>query len=601
MRYEFSAPLASSGLGSWPQSSAALPKRYCEPIAGSKPSVPYLKNAHPPTASRNARLWRELFLNAYLRWTRAAIASVLGIGLIFYQAEAFAAKVPGEDLFADGRVIAMEVEVAASDMEDLARTQKFKGMGERKSYVVTVREGEKTYPRVAMHLKGAIGSFRSIDKNPALTLNFDKHVPAQRFHGLKKISLNNSVQDSALVSERFTRELFRRAGIPSPRAGFATVKLNGRDLGVYILVEGYNRQFLKQHFDNTEGNLYDCGLAQEIDTDGQQPVNTGQNPRDQAHLKQLIEAAREPEFATRLARLERVLDVEHFVTLTALDVMLVNWDGYALNRNNYRMFHDTKSDRLIFLPHGLDQTFQNPEFNLLPRMPGLVARALLETPEGRRRYLDRVAQLTDQLFYRNALTNRIQQIAAAPQRELAARDAKLAGEHRTAVAKYCESVERRVASVGRQLVGARQPLRFNADGVANLSGWAPSVEFGRPNFGATNATTGPLMISADRGHVIAGWQIKVWLEKGRYRFEGRMKTSGLVAGEGDTRGGAGLRPGSRRLNERALGDQDWKPARFEFEVFDPLYEMPLVCEVRAARGEVEFDRESLRLVRLPAE
>jgi len=40
-----------------------------------------------------------------------------------------------------------------------------------------------------------------------------------------------------------------------------------------------------------------------------------------------------------------------------MEIMLAHWDGYAQNRNNYRVFHDFDSGRLVFLPHGLDQMF----------------------------------------------------------------------------------------------------------------------------------------------------------------------------------------------------------------------------------------------------
>ena len=66
-------------------------------------------------------------------------------------------------------------------------------------------------------------------------------------------------------------------------------------------------------------------------------------------------------------------------------------------------------------------------------MPGLIARALLETPEGRRRYLDRRVQLTEKLFDVSALTNRVQQIAATPRRAMASLDPKSALEHEQGV------------------------------------------------------------------------------------------------------------------------------------------------------------------------
>src|SRR5437867_574567 len=81
----------------------------------------------------------------------------------------------------------------------------------------------------------------------------DKWANGQRFHGLQKISLNNSVQDASLVSHKFSRELYTHVGVPVPRAGHTRVELNKRDLGLYVLTEGWNKQFLKRHFKNTKG------------------------------------------------------------------------------------------------------------------------------------------------------------------------------------------------------------------------------------------------------------------------------------------------------------------------------------------------------------
>src|SRR4029453_1657486 len=105
----------------------------------------------------------------------------------------------------------------------------------RETVRATVREGGRVYTNVALHLKGAAGSFRPVDQNPAMTLNFDKSVAAQQFHGLDKVSLNNSIQDPTLISEQFCREIFLRAGVPVPRTTHAVVELNGPDVALYVL------------------------------------------------------------------------------------------------------------------------------------------------------------------------------------------------------------------------------------------------------------------------------------------------------------------------------------------------------------------------------
>src|SRR5439155_23129644 len=94
--------------------------------------------------------------------------------------------------------------------------------------------------------------------------NFDKFVPGQKFHRLDKIHLNNSVSDPTYMTEILCRELFAAAGVPVARAGHARVELNVRDAGLYVLVEGYNKRFLKQHFRDASGHLYDSEFMHDV-------------------------------------------------------------------------------------------------------------------------------------------------------------------------------------------------------------------------------------------------------------------------------------------------------------------------------------------------
>jgi spore coat protein CotH len=160
------------------------------------------------------------------------------------------------------------------------------GNGEQRPVVkAMIQEGGVLYTNVAVHLKGAAGSFRSVDDDPCFTLNFEKFAPSQSFHGLHKLSLNNSVQDPSYMTERICRELFEAAGVPAPRAGYAKLQLNGRDLGLRVMVEGWSKQFLKRYFKDTRGNLYDGGFLQDI-TDPLE-VNSGDNPKDHSDLRSL--------------------------------------------------------------------------------------------------------------------------------------------------------------------------------------------------------------------------------------------------------------------------------------------------------------------------
>jgi spore coat protein H len=116
-------------------------------------------------------------------------------------------------------------------------------------------EGGSPAIEIGAHLKGRNESFQQLSAKPSLFIKFDKFNPKLRFHGLKKIQLSNSAQDPSYFCEIICDDLFRAAGVPAKRGCHARVQLNGRDLGLYVLNEGFDKTFIKRHFSNTEGNL----------------------------------------------------------------------------------------------------------------------------------------------------------------------------------------------------------------------------------------------------------------------------------------------------------------------------------------------------------
>ena len=97
----------------------------------------------------------------------------------------------------------------------------------------------------------------------------------------------------------------------------------------------------------------------------------------------------------------------------------------------------------------------------------------------------------------------------------------------------------------------------------------------------------------------ASWRAKALLTKGRYGFEGKVRTQGVEPLAFGNNQGASLRvvgvPAAK--TDRILGDEDWKDLRVEFEVSSAEQEVELICELRARQGQCWFDLDSLRLIR----
>jgi hypothetical protein len=68
---------------------------------------------------------------------------------------------------------------------------------------------------------------------------------------LRKIHLNNSVEDPTYLREQLGGELFRAADAV-PRVGHALVVLDGRSR-LYVLKEGFTEELLARHFRRGDG------------------------------------------------------------------------------------------------------------------------------------------------------------------------------------------------------------------------------------------------------------------------------------------------------------------------------------------------------------
>jgi len=513
------------------------------------------------------------------------------LALFFLLSPHVRAKEPAaQDLFRDAVVPSLHLQLSSEAVSSLSRSP-------RKYIKANVREGTKLYTNVAVRLKGGPGSFRQINDKPAFTVNFDKFAEGQTFHGLKKIHLNNSVQDRTYLHEKLSRELFEAAGVPVPRAGNAWVNFNDREMGMYVLLEGVNKQFLKRYFKDVSGNVYDGHSGTEVTM--KMHINSGDH-RDWDRLEDLAQAAREPDLEARYAALQKTLDLERFYSFVAVELILGHWDGYTMNRNNWRIYHDKDSNRMVFIPHGLDQVLGR-NYGLYPQTSqALVVRSVLEIPEARKRYRERYAEIVTNVFIASTFSSRVQDVGAKIEAVIAKHDAQEAETHKQFVTAICRRIVTRSNSL-QNLFTPATPVKFDQAGGGLLTKWVSKPDKGEPQFNREEDSDGkPLLhIAARNGLCIGSWRTICELEPGTYSFQARIKTKGVVfpGGEQAQRAGAGLRISGYRTGQKNSGDRDWTPISFQFHVSEEQSEIELVCELFAKEGEIWYDLSSLKLVR----
>jgi hypothetical protein len=462
----------------------------------------------------------------------------------------------------------------------------------------TVTVGTNRFEKVLVHVKGSAGSTRSVDDNPALTLNFDKLIPGQRFSGLDKIHLNNSVQDPSLLSEQLGRHLYEKLGIPTARATQALVSFDGRELGPYVLKEGYNRSFLRRHYPDPSGNFYDGGFVRDIDQDLDR--DTGDGPLDYKDLQKLRDAANLSDLRRREAALDAILEVDRFITESALQALLVDWDGYGYNRNNYRIYFEPRTGKATFQPHGMDQLLGNIGKDLELPGGGLLSRQLFDVPAYRDRFYAKIDQLLKDVFTKETLDAHFKRVGTRlmPLVQSLPQDQR---EWRTeAIHSFQDRAFRRIEIAKSRLESQPKPIRFEAGGVTALARWQPRYQRGQVKIEAAKlGELDTLYIQAQAPDSVASFRAMIRLPIGKYEVRGRIRTRGVQAAP-DQRypGGAAFRLSGGDHVRLFTGDSEWTEFVHPFQIHDPR-DIELVAEIRAHAGETWFDLKSMQLKMVP--
>ncbi len=497
-------------------------------------------------------------------------------------------------LFAKPRIVRVRVELDESMRQQLRDRP-------RDYAKATIVLDDARYEGAGIKIKGAAGSTREFDDRPAFTVNLGKHGGQGRFHGLLKFHLNNAAQDESRLSDWIGHFVFDAAGYPAPRVAHARVSEGGRDLGVYVLREAFDEQFLERAFGEGPCNLYDGGFCADVDAELQK--DEGDGPDDRSDLRALAAACAGVD-RDRQAELTAVLDLERFVTFCALEAMLGHWDGYVGNANNYRLWIPSQGGA-VFLPHGMDQLLQDADHSILAHPPARVASAVMQQIVLRKRYRERVRELLP-LFAPQRILTRMAPYAAMLEKEHESLGDDAARAYEEAVRSLRDRVEARHRSLIAQARAPEpKPLQLALGKPHAQKQWRTAAEtegielekkshIGAPSLHLLIKTRGD-----EPRH--GAWRTNVLLPKGRYELRGLARCEKVEAppddAEGAPTGGVTLCCDGNR-SARLLANANWTPLVCAFEIAEFQRNVELSCELTGFAGKAWFRFDSLQLVRI---
>ncbi len=233
---------------------------------------------------------------------------------------------------------------------------------------VTVIVDGKSYPYVGVHFRGQ-SSYGMVPrgKKRSLNLSFDFLDEEQRLYGYKTLNLLNCAGDASMMSAVVYSHIARQF-IPAARANFVHVVINGESWGIYANVQQFDKIFLKENFEGSKGTRWkvpgspggDGGLRYLGDelAEYKQRFDMKSNDGNKAWkaLVELCQVLNETPLNDLDDQISKILNIDETLRFLALDVALVNSDGYWTRASDYYLFRNADGVFHV-IPHDTNEAF----------------------------------------------------------------------------------------------------------------------------------------------------------------------------------------------------------------------------------------------------
>jgi hypothetical protein len=224
----------------------------------------------------------------------------------------------------------------------------------------------RAYKNVGVHFRGA-SSFMMVPAGLKRSLNIstDFAVDGQNLGGYRTFNLLNANNDPTFLRAFFYTQVARRYH-PAPKMNFIRVVINGESWGVYLNAQQFNGDMLRDDFKTTKGARWKApgspGGRAGLEYLGDDPaqykflyeIKTKDDAESWAALAQLCKVLNQTPLDKLEAVLSPLLDIDGALRFLAVEVALVNSDGYWTRASDYSLYRDS-TGKFHVIPHDVNE------------------------------------------------------------------------------------------------------------------------------------------------------------------------------------------------------------------------------------------------------
>ncbi|OBZ91575.1 hypothetical protein A0J61_00378 [Choanephora cucurbitarum] len=209
--------------------------------------------------------------------------------------------------------------------------------------------------------------------------------------GYKKLKLRSTVTDPSYMREFIVTEMLNAANQPASRASYVRVFINDRPVGLYSMLEKYDKTWLENEFgDSSTGILYESeggsrNSRADLSYKGAEPSayeSSAYSVSEESEMgasglddlssfiqfihdqQQFQKKADDKSISATISKWEEQIDVEGFLVSMASEFAFGLFDAYLQNTNNYFLYKCPKQNRFVWIMWDFDLSMGSGPVNM---------------------------------------------------------------------------------------------------------------------------------------------------------------------------------------------------------------------------------------------